>query len=255
MKKFKMLAINPGSDSLKIALFENEELFFNETIYYSSSKIKEIRNEHDELQFKTDMAIQTLKKHNISLDNIDAFSARTGGLTSLAGGVYLVNDLLLKHAKEGFSLKHASNLGVQIAHNLSLLNKKPAYTVNPVTVDEFQDASRITGIKGIYRHSIFHALNQKEVAYQYAKKINKSYNELNLIVVHLGSGITIGAHKKGKVVDVNNALNGDGPFTTSRTGSVVASDLIALCFSDNYTKQEIYELVTKKRWITFSNRY
>lgn len=151
MKNLKILAINPGSDSLKIALFENEELLFNETIYYSSNKIKEIRNENDELQFKTEMVIQTLKKHNISLDDIDAFSARAGGLTSLVGGVYLVNDLLLKHAKEGFSLKHASNLGVQIAHNLSLLNKKPAFTVNLVTVDEFQDIARITGLKGIYK--------------------------------------------------------------------------------------------------------
>ena len=108
-----------------------------------------------------------------------------------------------------------------------------------------QDVSRITGIKGIYKKCIFHALNQKEVAYQYAKSINKKYEDLNLIVVHLGSGITIGAHKKGKVVDVNNALDGDGAFTTNRTGSVTATNLIDLCFSGKYTKNELYNLVTK----------
>ncbi len=125
-------------------------------------------------------------------------------------------------------------------------NYKPSFTVNPVTVDELQDVSRLTGIKGINRESIFHALNQKEVAYQYAKSINKKYEDLNLIVVHLGSGITVGAHKKGKVVDVNNALNGDGPFTTNRAGSITATNLIDLCFSGKYSKNELYNIITKK---------
>ena len=244
MKEYKILAINPGSGSLKIALFKNEDCVFNETIYYPSA------DSSDELGTKIDLVLETLKKHSIPLSSIDAFSARAGGLAPLKGGVYYINNLVLEHARIGYSLKHASNLGVQIAHELAIKNNKPAYTVSPVTVDELQDVARITGIKGIYRHSVFHALNQKENAYQYAKSINKSYNELNLIVVHMGSGLTIGAHKHGKVIDVNNALNGDGPFTTGRTGSVVATDLIDLCYSGNYTKKEMYDLVTKKGGLT-----
>lgn len=244
MKDYKILAINPGSGSLKIALFKNEDPIFNETIYYPSA------DNSDELGTKIDLVLETLEKYSIPLSSIDAFSARAGGLSSLNGGVYLINDLVLEHARIGYSLKHASNLGVQIAHELAIKNNKPAYTVNPVTVDELQDVARITGIKGIYRHSVFHALNQKEKAYQYAKSINKSYKDLNLIVVHLGSGLTIGAHKKGKVIDVNNALNGDGPFTTGRTGSVVATDLIDLCYSGNYAKKDMYDLVTKKGGLT-----
>ena len=147
-------------------------------------------------------------------------------------------------------MKHQSNLGVQIAYNLSKINNKQAFTVNPVTVDELQDISRVTGLKNVYRSTIFHALNQKEVAYQYSKSINKKYDELNLIVVHLGSGITIGAHKKGKVVDVNNALNGEGPFTTNRTGSVDTLTLMNMCFSGEYTKKDIYDIVTKKGGLT-----
>lgn len=246
MKEYMILAINPGSDSLRIALFKNEESIFNETIYYSSEDFSEINTASDELNSRINLVIKTLEKYKIPLSSIDAFAARAGGLTSLKSGVYLVNDTLIKHAQMGYSLKHASNLGVQIAHELAKFYKKQTYTVNPVTVDELQDVSRITGIHGIYRNSVFHALNQKEVAYQYSKIINKPYSELNLIIAHLGSGITVGAHKNGNVIDVNNALNGDGPFTTSRTGSIVASDLIDLCFSGNYTKNEIYDLVTKK---------
>ena len=242
MNEYKILAINPGSRSLKIALFKNEEPIFNETIYYTQKNY----DSETEVQSKVQMAIDTLKNHNIPLSSIDAFSGRAGGLESMDGGVYLVNDLMLKHAREGYSMKHASNLGIQIAEELAKQSGKKAYTVNPVTVDELQDVAKITGINGIYKQSIFHALNQKEVAHQYAKSIGKTYEELNLIVVHLGSGITIGAHKHGKVIDVNNALRDDGPFTTGRTGSTFAQDIIELCFSEKYTKEEMHELITRK---------
>lgn len=246
MNTYKILSINPGALSTKIGLFENENPIFKETIYHNIEELKQFEDLYDELPYRTKKVLETLKKHNISLESIDAFSGRAGGLVSIKGGVYEVNDKLLEHAKIGLTMKHQSNLGVQIAYNLAKINNKKAYTVNPVTVDELQDISRITGIKGIYRTSIFHALNQKEVAHQYAKSINKKYNELNLIVVHLGSGITIGAHKLGKVIDVNNALNGDGPFTTNRTGYIDALTLTNMCFSGKYTKEDIYDIIIKK---------
>ena len=246
MNKIKVLAINPGSDSVKIALYENHDLIFQENI---KNTIRELTTNNDlnsTIPYKIKRILEILQKNNIPLESIDAFCGRAGGLTSLKGGVYIINKQMLEHAKSGFSLKHYSNLGVQIAYYLAQKNNKPSFTVNPVTVDELQDVSRLTGIRGIYRESIFHALNQKEVAYQYAKSINQKYENLNLIVVHLGSGVTVGAHKKGKVVDVNNALNGDGPFTTNRAGSIAATNLIDLCFSGNYSKNELYNLITKK---------
>ena len=239
MKSFKILAINPGSDSVKIALYEDYNLIFQETVKNSMSELLSNQNLNSTIPEKTQKILEVLKKNNISLSTIDAFCGRAGGLTSLAGGIYVINEKILEHARCGFSLMHYSNLGVQIAYNLAQINNKPSFTVNPVTVDEFQEVSRLTGIKGIYRESIFHALNQKEIAYQYAESINKKYEDLNLIVVHLGSGITVGVHKKGKVVDVNNALNGDGPFTTNRAGSVVATNLIDLCFSGKYSKEDL----------------
>lgn len=250
MKKYKILSINPGSGSTKVALYENEDLIFQENIYHEQSELKKFETISDELPYRAEKVLEALKKHNIDIQTIDAFSGRAGGLVSVKGGVYKVNDKLLEHARIGYTMKHQSNLGVQIADNLAKLNGKQAYTVNPVTVDELQDISRITGLKGIYRTTIFHALNQKEIAYQYAKSIGKKYEELNLIVVHLGSGITIGAHKKGKVVDVNNALNGEGPFTTNRTGYVDILTLTNMCFSGKYTKEDIYNIVTKNGGLT-----
>lgn len=250
MKKYRILSINPGSGSTKVALYENEDLIFQENVYHDEADLKKFEKISDELPYRTEKVMEALDKHGIDLKTIDAFSGRAGGLVSIKGGVYKVNSKLLEHAKIGYTMKHQSNLGVQIADNLAKINGKQAYTVNPVTVDELQDISRITGIKGVYRSTIFHALNQKEVAYQYAKSIGKKYDELNLIVVHLGSGITIGAHKHGKVVDVNNALNGEGPFTTNRTGAVDTLTLMNMCFSGKYTKDDIYSIVTKKGGLT-----
>lgn len=143
-------------------------------------------------------------------------------------------------------MKHASVLGAQIAFSLAKINNKRAFVVNPVTVDEKEEISRITGIKGIYNKSIFHALNQKEVALQYSKSLGKKYEDLNLIVVHMGGGISVGAHKNGKIIDVNNALNGDGPMAPTRTGKIPAIDLIDMCYSGEYSKEDMVELITQK---------
>lgn len=245
MKKYRILAINPGSTSTKIALFDDEELIFKENLTHKAEKLSEFKNISEQLPYRTEMVLQSLKNNNIDLISIDAFSGRGGGLVSLKGGTYNINNLLLEHAKIGYTMKHASVLGAQIAHNLAQKNNKKAFVVNPVTVDEKEAVTRITGIEGIYNESIFHALNQKEVAYKYAKTINKNYEELNLIVVHLGGGISIGAHKCGKIVDVNNALNGDGPFAPTRSGTIPAIDLIEMCYSGKFSKNEMKDKITK----------
>ena len=237
---------NPGSTSTKIAVFDDEKMVFKESLTHETERLAKFNDISEQLPYRTSMVIEALNKNNIPLESIDAFSGRGGGLVAVKGGTYEVNDKLLHHAQIGYTMKHASVLGAQIAHNLAKINNKKAYVVNPVTVDEKQEIARITGIKGIYGQTVFHALNQKEVAHKYAKSIGKRYEDLNLIVVHLGGGISVGAHKNGKVIDVNNGLNGEGPFAPTRSGKVLATDLIDMCFSGKYTENEIKELITKK---------
>lgn len=242
---YRVLTINPGSTSTKIALFDEDKLIFKENLTHEAEKLAEFKEISDQLPYRTEMVLEALKNNNIKLESIDGFSGRGGGLVSMKGGTYAINDLLLKHASICYTMKHASVLGAQIAYNLAKVNGKKSFVVNPVTVDEKEEISRITGIKGIYNESIFHALNQKEVAYKYAKSIGKKYEDLNLIVAHLGGGISVGAHKKGKIIDVNNGLNGDGPFAPTRSGSIPAVDLIEMCYSGKYTKEEMKEIITK----------
>lgn len=242
----RILTINPGSTSTKIAVFDDEKMVFKESLTHETERLAKFNDISEQLPYRTSMVIEALNKNNIPLESIDAFSGRGGGLVAVKGGTYEVNDKLLHHAQIGYTMKHASVLGAQIAHNLAKINNKKAYVVNPVTVDEKQEIARITGIKGIYGQTVFHALNQKEVAHKYAKSIGKRYEDLNLIVVHLGGGISVGAHKNGKVIDVNNGLNGEGPFAPTRSGKVLATDLIDMCFSGKYTENEIKELITKK---------
>lgn len=245
MQEYRILTINPGSTSTKIALFDNEKVIFKENLKHGAKELEKFETISEQLPYRINVVLKALENHNIDIKSIDAFTGRGGGLVSLKGGTYKINDLLLEHAKIGYTMKHASVLGAQIAHNLAQKNNKLSFVVNPVTVDEKEEITRITGIKGIYNESIFHALNQKEVAYKYAKSINKKYEDLNLLVVHLGGGISVGAHKKGKIIDVNNALNGDGPFAPTRSGSIPATDLIEMCYSGKYTKNEMKDKITK----------
>ena len=219
----RILTINPGSTSTKIAVFDDEKMVFKESLTHETERLAKFNDISEQLPYRTSMVIEALNKNNIPLESIDAFSGRGGGLVAVKGGTYEVNDKLLHHAQIGYTMKHASVLGAQIAHNLAKINNKKAYVVNPVTVDEKQ-----------------------EVAHKYAKSIGKRYEDLNLIVVHLGGGISVGAHKNGKVIDVNNGLNGEGPFAPTRSGKVLATDLIDMCFSGKYTENEIKELITKK---------
>lgn len=243
--KFKILAINPGSTSTKIGLFENEDCIFKTTIEHTKEELapfKEIENQKD---FRLEVLIKVLKEENVDINSIDAFSGRGGGLVSCPGGTYLINEKMYEHASTMFTVKHPAALGATLSYELGKKYNKLAFCVNPPDVDEFKVEARITGINGLYRESRVHALNQKEIANRYANKVGKNYKDLNLIICHLGGGISIAAHNHGKMIDSNDNVNGDGPMTPNRSGFVPAKPLIKMCFSGKYTEKEINSMINK----------
>lgn len=241
----RILAINPGSTSTKIAVYEDEKPVFEETIRHQAEELAPFPTLPDQYDFRKQIVLETLKNKDIPL-NFNAIIGRGGLIKPVPGGVFEVNEAMkqdLIHAK----LQHASNLGGLIASELaSQIAGCKAYIVDSVVTDELEDMSRITGSPLLPKVSIFHALNQKAVARKYAQSIGKKYDELNLVVAHMGGGISVGAHKKGRVIDVNNALNGDGPFSTERAGTLPAGALAELCFSGKYTQAEIDKMICGK---------
>ncbi|MGB9842767.1 MAG: butyrate kinase [Caldisericia bacterium] len=236
---YKILVINPGSTSTKIGVFEDEKPVFIEVLRHDSETIKNYKKIFDQYDFRRNIILNFLKEKNISIDSLSCVVGRGGLIKPVKSGTFLVNDKMIDDLRESKRGEHASNLGAVLAYEIAKSVGIPAFIVDPVVVDEMEDVARISGLYGIERKSIFHALNQKAVARRAARDLNKKYEEVNLIVVHLGGGISIGAHKKGKVIDVNNALNGDGPFAPERAGCLPTQDLVDLCFSGKYTFEEM----------------
>ncbi|WP_416827158.1 butyrate kinase [Ectobacillus polymachus] len=239
MSSFRILAINPGSTSTKIGVFEDEQEMFIETIRHKEEEIAAFDHIFDEYEFRKNTILEVLDFHGVNVSKLSAVCGRGGLIRSVEGGTYEVNEAMLKDLREGYNGFHASNLGGVLAHEIASSLNIPAFIVDPVVVDEMDDIARISGAVGLERRSIFHALNQKAVARLVAKKLGKKYEELNMIVAHLGGGITVGVHRGGRVVDVNDAFYGEGPFTPERAGSVPAGQLIDLCFSGKYTREEV----------------
>lgn len=239
---FRILAINPGSTSTKIAVYEDDKLVFKQNLTHSENDLAPYSKIIDQYDFRRQVIEELLSENNFQINDFDAFVGRGGLVKPIPSGTYRVNKAMIEDLKHSPLGEHASNLGGMIAHEFENETGKPAFIVDPVVVDELDDVARITGFPEIQRHSIFHALNQKAVARRAAKEIGKKYNELNLIVVHLGGGISIGAHKEGKVIDVNNALNGDGPLAPERAGSIPAWGLI-----DFVKNTELDDKALKKR--------
>lgn len=237
---YRILAINPGSTSTKIAIFENDKNIFLKNIKHSAEELKPFKNITDQYEFRKETILSELKEASIDITSINCIMGRGGLSKPIPSGVYKVNDEIKKDMINSPLGEHASNLGALIADDIAKnLKNVDAYIADPVVVDEMEDIARIAGHPAFERISILHALNQKATARRYARETNQNYEELNLIVAHLGGGISVGAHKKGKVIDVNNALNGDGPFSPERSGTLPAGQLVSLCFSGKYTKQEI----------------
>lgn len=232
---FKILTINPGSTSTKIAVFDNEELLFEKTLRHSSEEIGKYEKISDQFEFRKQVIEDTLNEGGIKISDLDAVIGRGGLLKPITGGTYSVDDEMIEDLKVGILGEHASNLGGLIAKEIGDSVNIPAYIVDPVVVDELNDVARVSGIPEISRKSIFHALNQKATARRAAKDLDRKYDECNFIVAHMGGGISVGAHYKGEVIDVANALDGEGPFSPERSGGLPVGDLVKMCFSGEYS--------------------
>ena len=244
MKDVRILAVNPGSTSTKIAVYQNSDPVFLKNIKHSPEDLAPFPKITDQFEFRREIILQQLAEADMQINDLQAVVGRGGLLKPIPSGIYEVNEAMISDLKASPFGEHASNLGGLIAHDLiSSLPNARAYIVDPIVVDEFDDIARISGHPLFHRVSIFHALNQKAVAREYARSIRRKYEDLNLIVVHLGGGITVGAHRKGRVVDVNQGLDGEGPFTPERTGTLPVGDLVRLCFSGKYSMKEVQKMV------------
>lgn len=245
MEQIRILAINPGSTSTKIAVYHNEDPVFVKNIKHSREEIDQYNSIADQLEFRKKLIITELNAAEVSDDLVRAVVGRGGLVKPIESGVYEVNDAMRHDLNNSPLGEHASNLGGLIAEQIakSLPNAR-AFITDPVVVDEMEELARISGHPKFERISIFHALNQKAVAHQHAKQTLTTYEDLNLIVAHLGGGISVGAHKRGRVVDVNQGLDGEGPFSPERSGHLPMGALIKLCFSGDYTLKEVKKMVT-----------
>lgn len=243
---YKIFTLSPGSTSTKCAVFEDDTQLFKANVMHDPQVLATFATVNDQLDYRKETILTQLQANGFSIADMDAFAAYSGGLEPMEGGIYPVNDKILADARHGRSVRHPAVLGSQLIHAFSQETGKPAFLVNPPDVDEFQDLARVTGIPGVYRECRVHVLNQKEVGMRYAKEIGKPYTECNLVVAHVGGGLSVTAQKHGRIVDSNDVLNGDGPMAPNRSGSVPAVPVINMCFSQKYSQQEMVELISKK---------
>lgn len=247
MSAEKILAINPGSTSTKIAVFEGENQVFITTLRHSTEEISKYPTVASQFEFRKELILSELKNNGVDINTINAVIGRGGLLRPIESGTYEVNAKMKQDLLSPDCRQHASNLGALIADSIaSGLKGVRAFIADPVVVDELAEEARVSGLPECPRISIFHALNQKAVARRFAKEKGKEYEQLNLIVAHLGGGISVGAHAQGRVVDVNNALDGDGPFSPERSGSLPSGSLMEICFSGKYSKDDVKKMLAGK---------
>ncbi|MCF8359651.1 MAG: butyrate kinase [Prolixibacteraceae bacterium] len=241
----KILVINPGSTSTKIAVFQDETCIMENNIRHYLDELVHYPTIISQYEFRKDLIEGTLEMEGISLQDIKIIMGR-GGLTyPLESGVYEVDDRMLTHVRKGVLGQHASNLGPVLAHSIAKeIPGAKAYIADPVVTDELEPVARVSGHPRFERRSIFHALNQKAVARMFANSLSEKYENLNLIVIHMGGGVSVGAHCKGRVVDVNNALDGEGPFSPERSGTLPVGQIVEACFCGNFTEEEIRHMIT-----------
>lgn len=240
----RLLIINPGSTSTKVALYEDEREASSATIEHPAAELAAYRRIADQTGFRLAGIRRFLAEQGCDLRTLAAVVGRGGLLRPIAGGTYRVDAGMLADLAAARYGEHASNLGAILAHGLATEAGCRACIVDPVVVDELEDVARISGLPGIPRRSIFHALNQKSVAREVAARLGRSYADCRFIVAHLGGGISVGAHAGGRVIDVNNALDGDGPFSPERSGGLPAGQLADLCFSGHHTLAEVRRMIT-----------
>jgi butyrate kinase len=240
-----ILAINPGSTSTKIAVYHNAKPVFLKNILHDPKELSKYKRISDQYEFRKNIILKELENSHLDIKDIEVIVGRGGLIHPIESGVYNINDRLRHDLLEGVMGEHASNLGGLIAIDIAkdLPNCK-AFIADPVVVDELQDVARIAGHPRFQRFSIFHALNQKATARAYSRLMNRKYEELNLVIAHLGGGVSVGAHRKGKVIDVNQALDGEGPFSPERSGTLPAGALVKLCYDGTLTLDEMKRMIT-----------
>ena len=241
MEKTRILVVNPGSTSTKIALFDDYDKIFSLTIDHEAEELQQFDEVSEQLGYRTDVVAKTMADNGYELDGVDIFVARGGGLISVAAGIYEAKGLLIEHATKGMPGQHPAQLGSQIVRRFADKYGKNAYIVNPPDVDELCEVARVAGIKGLYRESHIHSLNQKEIAKRFCNERGLKYEDINIIICHLGGGISITAHEKGRMIDSNDVLLGAGPMTPTRAGDLPYMKVIDMAYSGEYTKKELQD--------------
>lgn len=242
---YKVLAINPGSTSTKVALYDEERPLLDLTLRHSTEEISRFADVIDQLDWRRGLILSALREQSFNLKELSAVIGRGGLIRPIPAGVYEVNSRM-RYDLRNAQMKHACNLGGLLAAQIAHMAGVKAYIADPPVVDEMDDVARISGMPMCPRKPIFHALNQKAIARLHCDRMGWTYEESNLIVAHMGGGISVAAHKQGRIVDVNNALDGDGPFAPDRAGSIPSSELIKVCFSGQYTKEELLKFISSK---------
>ncbi len=242
----RVLVINPGSTSTKIAVFDGVEEDFEETLRHSAEELAVYENLADQREFRRSLVMDALKEHGLRLDQMSAIACRGGMLRPIPSGTYRINETMVQDCREERFGSHASNLGALIGYEMEVSSGIPAFVVDPPSVDEMCVSARYSGHPMIRRTSIFHALNQKAVARRYASETGRRYEDLGLVVCHMGGGVSVGAHIGGKVIDTQNVVGGEGPFSPGRAGTMPANEMVKLCFSGKYDQDQIMEMLIRK---------
>ena len=242
---YRVLTINPGSTTTKIAIFEDEHEVFREKIVHSAKELAPYPEVQDQLDYRTAVVRKTIEAAGFALSDINVFSGRGGGILACTGGTYRVTDLLFDHASRGMSGDHPAQLASQICRRFADEVGGDAFVVNPPDVDELDDISRVAGLKDVYRESHLHALNQKEIAIRFCASRGLKYADARLIVCHLGGGISITAHKNGRMIDTTDNIRGTGPITPTRAGDLPSMAVIDLAYSGKYTKSELIHRINQ----------
>ena len=242
----RLLVINPGSTSTKVSVFEDNQQILDATLRHTAEEIAPFTTTFSQKDFRKEHILEKLKEENFELKDFDAIIGRGGMVRPLESGTYKVSEAILKDLTTAAYGEHASNLGAIIANDLIQEAGCDAYISDPVVVDELHDLARISGLPQLPHKSVFHALNQKATARIYCKEVNKDYKNVNIIICHMGGGISVGVHQGGKIIDVNNCVSGTGTFSPERAGTLPAGELAKLCFSGEYTEYEVQKMINGK---------
>jgi butyrate kinase len=246
---YKILCINPGSTSTKIGLFDDTDEVWRQTLCHSAEDLAQFSCNNEQIPFRTQGILDALDEHGVKLADIDAFAARGGGQAPHLSGTYRINELMVREAHDEIYGSHPATLACQICWNLAGEHGKPSFITNGPATDEMRQIAKLTGVKGVYRIGYCHVLNQKEVGRRYGLQVGKPYDELNLVICHLGGGISVSAHRHGRIVDTNDVLNGDGPMSPNRTGFVAAVEIARIAckaVEEGHTCDDVVAFIRSK---------